>query len=168
MKGNLPESIVFLGIGSNLGNPELNCLKAVERIALSRSVKLLRRSSLYRTEPVGVTEQSWFINCVVEIRTSLSPRELLKTVKGIEDDMGRMSGERWGPRIIDIDILLYGQIVMNEEDLVIPHPEMHKRRFVLVPLNEIAPYAIHPGYGISAKGLLDRLEDRSAVELIRR
>lgn len=167
MNGNLPESIVFLGIGSNLGDPELNCLEAVERIARIRSVKLLRRSSLYRTEPVGVAEQPWFINCVVEIRTSLSPRDLLKTVRRIETEMGRKPGQRWGPRLIDIDILLYGQIVLNEEELVIPHPEMHKRGFVLVPLNEIAPYAVHPAYGISVKGLLDRLEARGTVELIR-
>jgi len=162
----LPDSIAFIGIGSNLGEPARNCLEAVGRIGRSGSVKVLRRSSFYRSEPVGNKEQPWFVNCVIEIRTSLDPRELLSFLQGIENEMGRLRGEKWGPRIIDLDLLLYGQIVIGEEDLQIPHPELHKRRFVLVPLNEVAPYTIHPGFGISMKGLLDRLEDLSRVERI--
>ena len=88
----------------------------------------------------------------------------MNAVQSVEDEMGRLRGEKWGPRIIDIDILLYGQVVMEEKGLVIPHSELHKRRFVLVPLNEIAPCAIHPAFGISVKGLLDRLQDENKVE----
>jgi len=123
----------------------------------------LRRSSLYKTEPVGGKDQPWFVNCVVEVRTVLKPRLLLSELKKIESDMGRQPAEKWGPRVIDLDILFYGQEIIREDDLTIPHPELHKRRFVLEPLNEIAPYIIHPVFGISVKGLLDRLEGSGAV-----
>ncbi|MEA2014280.1 MAG: 2-amino-4-hydroxy-6-hydroxymethyldihydropteridine diphosphokinase, partial [Thermodesulfobacteriota bacterium] len=123
-----------------------------------------RHSSLYSTQPVGFEEQDWFVNGVVEIRSILGPRALMNVMQGVEDEMGRNRGERWGARIIDIDILLYGQFVTEEEGLVIPHAELHKRRFALVPLSEIAPCAIHPAYGVSVKGLLDRLQDKNKVE----
>jgi len=127
---------------------------------------VLRRSSLYRTEPVGVEAQDWFVNGVVELRTDFPALQLLKALQWIERSMGRERTERWGPRVIDIDILLFGQEIVNSESLVIPHPEMHRRRFVLEPMNEIAPYVIHPLYGVSMRGLLDRLEDHHAVERI--
>ncbi|MBW2600258.1 MAG: 2-amino-4-hydroxy-6-hydroxymethyldihydropteridine diphosphokinase, partial [Deltaproteobacteria bacterium] len=106
-----------------------------------------------KTQPVGFEEQDWFVNGVIEIRTMLEPRALMNAMRGVEDEMGRSRGRKWGPRIIDIDILLYGQAVIEEEGLVIPHAELHKRRFVLVPLNEIASCAIHPRFGLSVKGL---------------
>lgn len=164
MKGNLPDSITFIGIGSNQGEPAENCREAVRRIGRSGEIRDLRASSLYRTEPVGKPDQPWFINCVVEARTSLSPHGLLELLHRIEKGMGRVRRERWGPRTIDLDILLYGQVVVREDDLQIPHPELHKRRFVLVPLNELAPCAIHPAFGVSMKGLLDRLVDPARVE----
>jgi len=157
-----------VGIGSNVGEPVARCRDSIERISSLHDVTLLRRSSLYRTEPVGFTEQDWFINCVVEIKTSTTPHTLLKMLQGIENEMGRSRDRKWGPRIIDLDILLYGQEVIRDEGLSIPHEELHLRRFVLVPLNEIASYAIHPLYGVSIRGLLDRLEDKSIVELIDR
>lgn len=163
MNGNSRKVIAFLGVGSNIGDAGGNCLDAIGHLSRTDGIKLLRRSSLYRTEPVGLKEQAWFVNCAVEIRTGLSPRALFEVAKRIESAMGRASGVKWGPRIIDLDILLYGQEVIEEEGLLIPHPEMHRRRFVLEPLHEIAPYAIHPVYGISIKGLLDRLEDGNAV-----
>lgn len=101
--------------------------------------------------------QDWFVNAVAEIRTVLTPRDLLSALLRIESRMGRVRTERWGPRVIDLDLLLYGQSVIEEPGLTVPHPELHKRRFVLVPLNEIAPYAVHPVFGISVRGLLDRL-----------
>jgi 2-amino-4-hydroxy-6-hydroxymethyldihydropteridine diphosphokinase len=128
-------------------------------------VRLLRSSSLYRTEPVGPQDQEWYINAVVEIRTDLPPGLLLKSLKEIERALGRTEGVKWGPRIIDLDILLYGQEVIREKDLVIPHPELHRRRFVLVPLCELASYAIHPAFGVSVRGLLDRLTDPARVDL---
>jgi 2-amino-4-hydroxy-6-hydroxymethyldihydropteridine diphosphokinase len=129
-------------------------------------VEVLRRSSLYRTEPVGFKEQEWFINCVVEIRTPQTPHMLLRALQVIEDRMGRIRSEQWGPRIIDLDILLYGQKIIADDNLRIPHPELHRRRFVLVPLNEIASYVIHPLFGVSIQGLLNRLDDNSRVEQI--
>ncbi len=161
-------SICFLGIGSNLGNPENNCREAIERISEIEGVKVLRASSLYKTEPVGITDQPWFVNAVAEIRSHISPGELFNGLKKVETAMGREAVQRWGPRIIDIDILLFDQDVIDDENLKIPHPEMHKRRFVLTPLNELAPYAIHPAFGVSIKGLLERIEDSSAVVLIDR
>ena len=128
-------------------------------------IRLLRTSSLYRTEPVGPQDQEWFINAVAEIRTSLPPRVLLETMKDIERRMGRTETVKWGPRVIDLDILLYGQEVIQEGDLVVPHPELHRRRFVLVPLCELASYAVHPAFGVSLRGLLDRLTDPARVEL---
>ncbi len=156
--------ICFLGIGSNMGNPATNCAVAERHISDIGGVAVLRRSSLYRTQPVGFEEQDWFVNGVIEIRTALGPRPLMDAILGVEDKMGRTRNRKWGPRIIDIDILLYGQGVIDEEDLVIPHPRLHKRRFVLVPLDEIAPHAIHPVFGVSVGGLLDRLQDTNTVE----
>ena len=156
--------ICFLGIGSNIGDAAANCAAAVKRISDVDGVRALRCSSLYKTQPVGFEEQDWFVNGVVEIRTMLGPLSLMNAMQGVENEMGRYRGEKWGPRIIDIDILLYGQAIIEEEGLVIPHAELHKRRFVLVPLNEIASCAIHPVFGVSAKGLLDRLQDKNKVE----
>lgn len=159
--------ISLLGIGSNMGNPAANCAVADRCLSKIDGVTVLRRSSLYRTQPVGVEGQGWFVNGVIEVRTALGPRSLMDALMGVEERMGRVRNGRWGPRIIDIDILLYGQAVIDEEGLVIPHPRLHERRFVLVPLDEIAPYAIHPAFGVSVRGLLDRLQDTSAVEWLR-
>ncbi len=158
--------ITFIGIGSNMEAPTSSCREAIEYIGNTKGCRLLRSSSLYRTEPVGFLDQSWFVNAVIEIITSLTPRELLQELQAIETRMGRETFFKWGPRIIDLDILLYGQEVINDIDFKVPHPELHKRRFVLVPLHELAPYAIHPAFGVSAAGLMQRLEDQSRVERI--
>ncbi|MBN1380039.1 MAG: 2-amino-4-hydroxy-6-hydroxymethyldihydropteridine diphosphokinase [Deltaproteobacteria bacterium] len=158
--------ISYIGVGSNMSEPAKRCLESAERIDEIGGVKVLRESSLYRTEPVGITDQDWFVNAVIEIRTILTPKQLLIALKQVEDDMGRKESTRWGPRIIDLDILLYSQEIVQEESLRIPHPELHKRRFVLAPLCEIASYVIHPAFGISMRGLLDRLEDNHIVEMI--
>ncbi|MCK9275345.1 MAG: 2-amino-4-hydroxy-6-hydroxymethyldihydropteridine diphosphokinase [Syntrophales bacterium] len=155
--------VSYLGIGSNLGEAEKNCRIAFEYIGCCEGIRLLRTSSLYVTEPVGIEDQSWFVNAVCEIKTMLSPRILLEKMREIELEMGRFEKGTGGPRVIDIDILLYGQKIIETDDLVIPHPELHKRRFVLVPLNEIAPYAVHPAFGISMRGLLERLGDFKKV-----
>ncbi len=159
--------ICFIGVGSNLDNPAERCLEAVRRLSSVSGIKVLRRSSLYQTEPVGFIEQDWFVNAVAEIRTALTPHELLKALHKVEDSMGRIRGPKWGPRVIDLDILLYGQEVIQEEDLVIPHLLLHKRRFALGPLCEIASYAIHPAFGVSIRGLMDRLDDESGIYLSR-
>lgn len=156
--------IAFIGIGSNLGDPAARCRDAIRRLGEVPGIRLLRTSSLYRSEPVGPPDQPWFINAVSEIRTVLRPLDLLAALQGIEHEMGRIGGARWGPRVIDLDLLLYGQEVVAEAGLVIPHPEMHRRRFVLEPLCELASYGIHPAFGVSARGLLDRLRDPAIVE----
>jgi 2-amino-4-hydroxy-6-hydroxymethyldihydropteridine diphosphokinase len=158
--------VCYLGIGSNLGQPAEQCREAVERIASASGITLLRCSSLYRTEPVGEKNQDDFVNAVAEVRTVLSPRLLLQALLQIEKEMGRVRATHWGPRIIDLDILLFGQEVVQEDDLIIPHPELHRRRFVLVPLCELASYVIHPAFGVSIRGLMQRLQDDSRVERI--
>lgn len=160
--------IGYIGIGSNLGNPLEYCRDAIAKMSNLDDLAVLRESSFYKTEPVGFTDQNDFVNAVCEIRTRLSPGQLLKALKNIEKRMGRQDEHRWGPRIIDLDILLYGQNVISDKEhgLMIPHPDFHKRRFVLVPLCEIASYVIHPAFGVSIRGLLDRLDDNSYVELM--
>ncbi len=157
--------IAFIGIGGNMGNPAAACREALVKLAEIPGIRVLRSSPLYRTEPVGPQEQAWFVNAVAEIRSDLSPLMLFSALKETERRMGRSAGTKWGPRVIDLDLLLYGQEVVQEAGLVIPHPELHRRLFVLVPLCELAPYAIHPAFGVSASGLLDRLKDPARVEL---
>lgn len=160
----LSGAIALIGIGANIGSPAAQCRQAIQRLGQTEGISVLRTSSFYRTEPVGLVEQNWFVNAVSEIRTTLAPRDLLNVLKGIERLMGRKEAPRWGPRVIDLDILLYGQRIIDEEGLKVPHPEMHKRLFVLEPLCEIASYVIHPVYNISARGLLSRIsEDDSKV-----
>jgi 2-amino-4-hydroxy-6-hydroxymethyldihydropteridine diphosphokinase len=158
--------IAFLGLGSNMGiHPADHCRQAIDLISGTTRVRVLRTSSFYRTEPVGFKEQDWFVNAAIEVRTALYPRDLLKALQGVEQTMGRVrkNTDRWGPRVMDIDILLYGKDIVEEEGLFIPHPELHRRRFALVPLAEIASYVIHPQFGVTVKGLLERLNDQSEV-----
>jgi 2-amino-4-hydroxy-6-hydroxymethyldihydropteridine diphosphokinase len=144
---------VFIGIGSNLGDREENCLQAIGRLA-REGLAVKKRSSLYETEPWGVKDQPGFINLVVEIETERDPRLLLQVLKFIEQGMGRKDTFRWGPRVIDLDILLYDDLVLRDEDIQIPHPSMHLRDFVLKPMNEISPGLVHPLLKKSVNALL--------------
>ena len=146
-------TIAHIGIGSNFGNRQENCEKAVNLLS-RKGIKVLKCSSFYETEPWGVKEQPKFINTAVETETDLKPEELLKTIKGIESDLGRGSGIRWGPRLIDLDILLYNDLVVKTNNLEIPHPGVKNREFVLKPLSEIAPDKIHPVLKKSIESLL--------------
>lgn len=159
--------IAYVGVGSNLEEPLRQCRLAVQNLETLNGTRILRTSSFYRTEPVGVREQAPFVNAVAEIRTELSARTLLVALKAIEQVMGRRESLRWGPRVIDLDILLYGQDLVEEEDLVIPHPEFHKRRFVLAPLCEISSYVIHPAFGITMQGLLTRLGEDDVGDVVK-
>jgi 2-amino-4-hydroxy-6-hydroxymethyldihydropteridine diphosphokinase len=154
-------TIAYIGIGSNVGDREANCRKAIELLA--EAGRVISISSLYYTEPVGYKEQEDFINAVVSLETDLSARELLDACHAIEDRLGRKRTLRWGPRTIDLDILLYGDLVMSQHDLVIPHPLMATRKFVLAPLAEIAPEVVHPVLLKTAAQLLHELKDASTV-----
>ncbi len=155
---------VFIGIGSNVGGKVNNCLRAIELIG----EKMVNRkvSSFYETEPWGYSEQDDFVNCVVEVATSLEAGKLLALLQKIERDIGRdgVTRRRWGPRIIDLDILFYGDTVVEVEGLNIPHPHLHQRAFVLVPLTEIAPDFLHPILKKSPSEMHSELVDRSGVK----
>ena len=158
--------ICYIGIGSNLGDSLKKTKQAIGFISRIKGVELKTVSSFYKTEPVGIKKQNSFINAVAEIKTALSPISLFRELQSIENEMGREREVKGGPRIIDLDLLFFGQNVIKEENLIIQHPEIHKRRFVLEPLCEIASFFIHPSYGVSIRGLKDRLSDNKIVEII--
>jgi 2-amino-4-hydroxy-6-hydroxymethyldihydropteridine diphosphokinase len=134
---------VYISIGSNLGDREGNCIRAIELLE-KKGISVTKKSSVCETTPWGVKDQPLFLNMTIEITTGLKPHELLKILKDIEIDIGRETSSRWGPRLIDLDILLFGDRIVEEDTLRIPHPLMHRRAFVLKPLSEIAPDATHP------------------------
>ncbi len=134
----------YIGLGSNLDDPAAQLDEARRRLTLIDGVAITRVSSYYATAPVGVLDQPWFINAAVELKTTRSPEDLLEALLQVEDDMGRVRTQRWGPRLVDLDLLLYNNNVVNTPRLQVPHPEMARRGFVLLPLAEIAPQAYHP------------------------
>ncbi|MDX1497390.1 MAG: 2-amino-4-hydroxy-6-hydroxymethyldihydropteridine diphosphokinase [Salinisphaeraceae bacterium] len=138
----------FIGLGANLGDPANQLRSALQRLAELDAIKLVKQSSLYRTAPLGPAGQPHYCNAVAELQTSLSARALLRQLLNTEKAMGRTrDAERWGPRRIDLDLLVFGDDMINEPGLQVPHPEMHKRNFVLLPLAEIAPQLQIPGLG---------------------
>ena len=154
---NTNVKLAYLGLGTNLGDKKANLRAAVNILNSNESVDVVALSSLYSTQPVGVKDQPDFINAVIAIQTTLSPVELLKLCNNIEHQLGRVRTIRWGPRVIDIDILLYNDVVINDNDLIIPHPCIMERAFVLIPLAEIAPDVILPG-GIKASDAAHEIE----------
>jgi 2-amino-4-hydroxy-6-hydroxymethyldihydropteridine diphosphokinase len=157
---------IYLSLGSNIGDRAENIARAVAALA-KHGVRVTRQSSLYETEPVELREQEWFLNGVVSAQTDLAPRDLMAALLAIERSLGRERTVPKGPRIIDIDILLFGDAVVKEPQLEIPHPRMAARRFVLVPFAEIAPDAWHPVLRKSIGALLDETPDRSEVRIFR-
>ncbi len=145
--------LVYLGLGSNLGNRRQNLERAVERLT-SPEVRVLRKSSIYETEPRDVPDQPWFLNQVVEVETSLLPRQLHQRTQKIERELGRTTTVSKGPRVIDLDILLYARTIVEAPDLKIPHPRMADRRFVLEPLAELVPDLAHPQTGRTVREML--------------
>jgi 2-amino-4-hydroxy-6-hydroxymethyldihydropteridine diphosphokinase len=155
--------VVFVGLGSNLGNRLEFLRRAVRLLSSTRGCRLRKVSSVYETEPVGVREQAPFLNAVVEMEVVLDPAGFFRHCQEIEADSGRQRGARWGPRTLDIDILSFGDRVMATERLTIPHPELHRRRFVLVPWAEIAPQHVVAGHGKSVAELLRDCPDPAWV-----
>lgn len=153
---------IYLSLGSNLGDRAANLASAIEALG-GAGVRVLRCSSIYETAPVDFLAQPWFLNCVVEAETSLEPWELLDRLQSIERSLGSRKLVRRGPRILDLDILFYGDRVMDEPGLQIPHPRLAGRRFVLIPLAEIAPEVQHPVLRKSAAELLAAAQDQSEV-----
>ncbi|HTF99261.1 MAG TPA: 2-amino-4-hydroxy-6-hydroxymethyldihydropteridine diphosphokinase [Nitrospirota bacterium] len=152
---------VYIGLGSNLGDKVESCRKAIAM--LSKAGNITSVSSFYTSEPIGYPDQEEFINAAVELETELSPLALLAACHVIEDELGRRRLMHWGPRTVDLDILFYGNLVVESDELVIPHPLMAERRFVLVPLCEIAPDAVHPVLHKKVSELLRRLKDNHRV-----
>ena len=156
--------IAYIGIGSNIGDKVNQCKKAIFEVLKVDRHKLLTKSSLYKTKPIGYTSQDWFINGVIKIETDLEPLDLLQILKAIEVQLGRTETFRWGPRTIDLDILLFDDKEIETEELQIPHPHLHERQFVLLPMAEIDRHLIHPVLKKTVGELLENIKEDQEVE----
>jgi 2-amino-4-hydroxy-6-hydroxymethyldihydropteridine diphosphokinase len=153
--------IAYIGVGSNLGDKLNNCLRAIDRMNGIPGSRVSAQSEFYRTAPVGVAGQDWYMNGVVALSTDITAQHLLRCLLAIEAGMGRERRRKWDSRIIDLDILLFGDGIIDEENLRVPHPMMHSRRFVLVPLVSLAPHLVHPVLGKTLVELLNSVSDES-------
>ncbi len=159
--------IAYIGIGSNLGDKFEQCEKSISEILKVDRNRLLAKSSLYKTQPLGYTSQDWFVNGVIKIETDLEPLELLRSLKSIESRLGRVETFRWGPRFIDLDILFFDEHEIQTEQLQIPHPFIQERQFVLAPLAEIDRNLVHPVLKKTVQELLEGLQENQGVEIIK-
>jgi 2-amino-4-hydroxy-6-hydroxymethyldihydropteridine diphosphokinase len=156
---------VYLSLGSNIGDREANLRTAIESLPAA-GAQVLRVSGIYETEPVDYLDQAWFLNCVVEAQTELPAIELLRQLRAIEARMGSRKLVPRGPRLIDLDILLYGDESIATAELQVPHPRMLLRKFVLAPLRELAPHLCHPSWATDVSALLEATPDRSEVRRV--
>jgi len=158
--------IAYVGLGSNIGDKVKNIKTALNLLDKLDNISVMKYSSFYETEPIGYEEQDWFVNAVAKLETSLSPQKLLSAFMEIEQAMGRKRDIKWGPRLIDLDLLLYDQIYMDSPDLIIPHPMMHERAFVLVPLASIDPDINHPIFNKTIGELLKNIHSQKKIRLM--
>jgi 2-amino-4-hydroxy-6-hydroxymethyldihydropteridine diphosphokinase len=156
--------IAYIGIGSNVGDKAHQCKRAISEISKIDRHKLLAESSLFKTKPVGYASQDWFVNGVIKIETEMEPLELFRILKTIELQLGRTRTFRWGPRSIDLDILFFDDEEVRTEELQIPHPRLHERQFVLIPLVEIDRQLVHPTLKKTVGKLLEELKEDQGVE----
>ena len=163
-QGRMAEA--YIGVGTNIGNKNKNIKKAIS--LLEEKAKSVKISPVYETEPVGYKKQEWFLNCCAKIKTELSPLNLLRFLKSIERIMRRKKMVRFGPRIIDLDILFYNNKIINKRNLVIPHPRLHERLFVLEPLSKIAPGFVHPKLKKNILELRNKLKKRKNIEKVKK
>lgn len=157
----------YIGIGSNLGDKLSNCLKAIEMVDNIPDCRVMAQSDFFRTDPVGVEGHDWYVNGAICLETDLSAHELLNNLLAIEANLGRKRNKKWEPRTIDLDMLLFGQDVIDEKDLTVPHPLMHLRKFVLMPMVQLVPNLVHPVLGNTLEELLNNpaVEGQTAIPL---
>lgn len=158
-----PAIVAYVALGSNLGDRDANLAFAVSSLDAAPGVDRLAVSSVFETDPVGPPGQRAYLNAVVSLSTRLAPRPLLERLLAIERAAGRERGEHWGPRVLDLDLLLHGSYEVDEPGLVIPHPRLHERAFVLEPFADLAPEALHPKLGLSIAELAAKVRDPAAV-----
>ena len=156
----------YIALGSNVGDRVQNLRTALDHMKKSKGLKVFQVSSFYRTEPMGYEDQDWFINAAAECSTSLLPLQLMYLLQSIEEKMERHTPFKWGPRSIDLDILFFGNRIIDEPELTVPHPLLEQRRFVLEPLAELAPDFVHPFGKKTVRELLDDLGTAQQVEKI--
>ncbi|MBF0467730.1 MAG: 2-amino-4-hydroxy-6-hydroxymethyldihydropteridine diphosphokinase [Desulfamplus sp.] len=161
------KSTVFVSIGSNMGDKYSNCIMGIKHINELHATRVVDTANFYKTEPVDYKDQDWFVNSALKLETELDPETLMASLKNIEQKLGQYEKTvRFGPRIIDLDIIFYQDMVVNTDKLTIPHPRMHKRCFVLKPLCDIAPEMIHPVLGSSTKKLLKNVENDHEQDVV--
>ncbi|MCA1029172.1 2-amino-4-hydroxy-6-hydroxymethyldihydropteridine diphosphokinase [Cytobacillus kochii] len=161
-------NIAFIGLGSNMPDRDVNLYEAISELAKSEDIEIVNYSSIYETDPVGFEDQAQFLNMVIQVSTTLSSSQLLKALLRVEQDLGRKRVIRWGPRNIDLDILLYNQENIETETLIVPHPRMHERAFVLIPLLEIQPTICLPDEEQPLHEKLEAIPDKKGVRIWKR
>jgi len=156
---------IYIGLGSNIGDRLINIKNAIHEIKCLEYVKLERISSLYHTEPIGVIDQDWFYNAVIEVKTEIDPFEMLNTLQAIEQKLKKDKQYRWGPRRIDLDLLDFKNLIVHSDRLILPHPLMSSRKFVLVPLSEVAPCYVHPVLSVTVWNMLRHCPDSQVIRI---
>jgi len=156
----LKPSWAFISVGANLGDRLRNCCLGIAALCADDRVQLAARAPFYETEPVDYTDQDWFLNTAIKIWTRLAPLDLLNHMQAVQAALGRQAGGiRFGPRTLDLDIIFYGDLIFQNERLILPHPRLHKRRFVLQPICDIDPTVVHPTLGMDVKTLLNQIPE---------